>query len=370
MMSKLLITGFISFLGWSVCTLNVYAHPGWGIAVDRLGQVYFTDLKSVWKIDSRGKLSLFRESKDSHTHELNVDEDGNLYGAENSYDPATKRFFGGIWKKTTAGEFSYVVPLTDNISNGTSIWHDREGSTYHVAIYQDRELLVFKRLSNGIIKILAGSQKAARQYRQGVPYSVGGMAFGPDGSLYFVHGASISKLSAAGVLSGLVSNLRIESPSTDRANPITPTNLFGLTVDEFGNVFAADYGNRRVLEIASNGNLSPVETAVGSWLPTGVAAKGGSLYVLENEETPQHEQVRTRVRRIAPDGSTAVLAIVGGGSPPVDAAPSNMMVVDPKDAAANSSTYTFTSASATIVVSCLLAVLATLGLIRLSRVTR
>ena len=83
------------------------AHPAWGIAVDRKGQVYFSDLKTIWKIDAQGRLSVFRAGKD-HTHELNIDEAGNLYGAENAYDPATQRFFSAIWKMTPAGGFSYL----------------------------------------------------------------------------------------------------------------------------------------------------------------------------------------------------------------------------------------------------------------------
>src|SRR2546428_13119450 len=37
---------------------SINAHPGAGIAVDRLGQVYFLDTGSgLWKIDTRGKLT-------------------------------------------------------------------------------------------------------------------------------------------------------------------------------------------------------------------------------------------------------------------------------------------------------------------------
>src|SRR2546426_12380347 len=37
---------------------SINAHPGAGIAVDRLGQVYFLDKRSgLWKIDTRGGLT-------------------------------------------------------------------------------------------------------------------------------------------------------------------------------------------------------------------------------------------------------------------------------------------------------------------------
>src|SRR5688572_26979531 len=121
---------------WTTLVLaaGAQAHPAWGIAVDRHGQVFFSDLKTVWKIDGQGKLSVFRPGTgDRHVHDLNVDDGGNVYGADNSYDPATKRFSSAIWKMTPSGEFSYILPTTENPSVGTSIWKDRGGNMFHVA---------------------------------------------------------------------------------------------------------------------------------------------------------------------------------------------------------------------------------------------
>src|SRR5438128_8215286 len=45
-------------LGAVFLSTSVTAHPGSGIAVDRLGQVYFLDTGSgLWKIDTRGGLT-------------------------------------------------------------------------------------------------------------------------------------------------------------------------------------------------------------------------------------------------------------------------------------------------------------------------
>jgi len=370
MKSKLLITGLTSLSCLYACTIKVPAHPGWGIAVDRSGQVYFTDLKTVWKIDAQGKLSPFRISGESHTHELNIDDNGNVYGAENSYDPAAKRFFGGIWKMTPAGELSYVVPLTDDLAEGTSIWRDREGNMYHVAGDLDRELLVLKRSPSGAVTVLAGNPKAVRQYRQGVPYGAGGMAFGPDGSLYFVHGAAVGKLSGSGVVTDLAADIQIEASPANRTAPRSPTRLFGLAVDESGNAFAADYGNRRVLKIAPNGVPTTVIKADAPWVPTGVAARGGSIYVLENEETPRHDQARTRVRRISPDGSVAVLAMVGGGTAIADTAPTNAPNAELTAATTKESLSKYILAMTAVAGVCVLAMFAAYGLRRRSRVSR
>ena len=54
------------------------AHPGVGIVQDRRGNVFFTDLKQVWRITADGKISIW--VPDVHTHELCLDAEGNLYG--------------------------------------------------------------------------------------------------------------------------------------------------------------------------------------------------------------------------------------------------------------------------------------------------
>ena len=54
------------------------AHPGVGIVQDRRGNVFFTDLKRVWRITADGRMSVW--VPDVHTHELCLDAEDNLYG--------------------------------------------------------------------------------------------------------------------------------------------------------------------------------------------------------------------------------------------------------------------------------------------------
>lgn len=288
-------------------TAKAQAHPMWGIAVDQRGQVYFSDLKTIWRIDAQGKLSVFRAGGDRHTHDLNVDAAGNLYGADNSYDPATERFISATWMMTPAGDFSYLLSPTDNPPKGTSIWRDRDGNMYHVTHFPERDLLVLKRAPSGNVTALVGSSDAARNYRQGVPYSAGGMAFGSDGALYFVHGANVSKIKTNGALVPLARNLSVMNASE---NSTGGTTLLGLAVDAEGNAFVADHGNRRVLEITPAGQISTVIRAEESWFPTGVAVRGGELYILEEGHTPASRPTGTRVRKLSSDGKITVLATV------------------------------------------------------------
>lgn len=290
---------------------KAHAHPAWGIAVDRQGQVYFSDLTTVWKADAQGRLSVFRAKDDRHIHDLNIDGAGNLYGADNAYEPGTERFFSAIWRMTPAGDFSYLLAPTDDPPVGTSIWRDQAGNSYHASYFPEDQLLVLKRTPNGNVSVLAGNKDTARNYRQGVPYSVGGMSFGPGGALYFVHGANVSKISTTGTLTPLIRDLLIETSSADQAKANSLTQLFGIAVNAQGIAFVADYGNRRVMKITGDSQLTTLLRAEPPWFPTGVACLGNDVYVLEHSFTPAHAPMGTRVRKLSPDGRVTVLASVG-----------------------------------------------------------
>jgi hypothetical protein len=306
MTRALIITIAASFMLCVLLTAGGSAHPAWGIVVDRNNQIYFSDIENIWKIDAQGKLSLVRAGRD-HTHDLNIDDAGNLYGAENSYDPATQRFFSAIWKMTPGGSSSYLLAPTENPPLGTSIWKDRDGNMYHVTNFPEHELLVLKRTPSGDVVQLVGSSNALRSYHQASPYSIGGIAFGTDGALYFTHGANASKVTTSGALSSLARNVPVESAP---GKPAEETRLFGIVVDAQRDAFVADYNNRRILKITSAGATSTVARADPPWSPTGLALKDGNLYILEFGFTPPSTYT-PRVRKLTPDGRMTLLATVG-----------------------------------------------------------
>ena len=41
-------------------TTRTQAHPASGIVVDRSGNIYFSDLETVWKLDTLARLTVFR----------------------------------------------------------------------------------------------------------------------------------------------------------------------------------------------------------------------------------------------------------------------------------------------------------------------
>ncbi|HUQ30629.1 MAG TPA: hypothetical protein VM095_00850, partial [Pyrinomonadaceae bacterium] len=263
MTRSLLITALIFITLCALLAGEARAHPPWGIGVDREGRIYFSDLETIWKIEPGGKLTVFRAGVGGkHTHELNLDEAGNLYGEDLSYEPSTQRYTSALWKMTPAGGFTYILAPTNNPPKGMSIWRDRDGNTYsaHWKSNSEHETLLLKRTGEGNVTTLLGSAETARNFRQDVLYSVGGLAFGADGSLYVADGATIRKVSLSGVVTTLA-RIEPERPSQgsagkNAASPLADTRLLGLAVDQQGNVFAADIDNRRVLKVAPDGRVT------------------------------------------------------------------------------------------------------------------
>jgi sugar lactone lactonase YvrE len=299
---------------------SVSAHPAWGIVVDGQGQIYFSDIETIWKIDAQGKLTVFRAGVNGrHTHEITLDENNILYGVDNSYEPATQRSIAALWKITPSSEFSYVLAPTHNPPKAMTNWKDRAGNSYYVGQSDNtgREIFVLKRTPDGKVTTLAGNVKAGDEYRQVVLFSVGGMAFGTDGTLYFTDNSNVRKVTMDGRMTMLASNLPLENRAESPMPESPVTRLFGIAVDAQGTVFVADYGNRRVLKIASDGAISTVERAERPWSPTGVALKDGNLYILEFGFTPPSTYT-PRVRKLSPDGRIRLLATIGeNGNPAV-----------------------------------------------------
>jgi hypothetical protein len=339
------------------------AHPAWGVYVDPQGQVYFSDLETIWKVDARGRLSVFRAAAAGegarHTHEINGDEAGNVYGEDSMYEPATGRYTAALWKMTPSGAFSYVL-APGEAPKGMSIWRGRDGSTYASLRRNDaRGLMLLKRGADGTVAVLAGDKDAAGRVQQEILYGAGGMAFGADGTLYFAGGASVMKMTPDGIVSPFALDIPGEGAASDnsanapRSSASAPRpGILGIAVDTGGDVYAADHAGRRVIKVTPRGEVSTLARAEQPWIPTGVAVRDGNVYVLE-AGTPSGGHLNARVRKLSPDGRATLLATAGENvSPAVGPSPdtSNEGDEDAPAAPARRVPYAFVALAAGAVV--------------------
>ena len=291
---------------------RAHAHPPWGIVADGQGRVYFSALETVWKVDERGRLSVFRPGVSGrHTHELTLGEDGNLYGEDLTYEPAGERWITSVWKATPSGELSYLLAPTDSPPRGTSIWRDRDGNTYSVQSEDpSKGFMLLKRSPAGQVSLLFGDRAAFERWKQVILYNLAGTAFGPDGALYFTDRTDIFKAARDGTVKTLARNVA-GSPTPNQAKAGHYHGaLLGLAVDAQGVVYVADIEKRRVLKVTQEGVVSAVHTSEGAWMPSGVACADGSIYVLEFGTTPSGTNTPPRVLKLTPGGRPSVIASV------------------------------------------------------------
>ncbi|HEX8287495.1 MAG TPA: hypothetical protein VF556_05865 [Pyrinomonadaceae bacterium] len=281
---------------------QAFAHPAWAIVVDDKNQVYVSDLERIWKIDAEGKVSILVEK---HTHEMTFDKDGNLLGEELHYEPSTEKYTASLWKITPSGDISYVLAPTETPPKGISIWKNQTGDTFYsgqtaAAPY---EFFLLKRSAKGSVKVLLGDRERALRERQIVPYSLGGMAFAADGTLFVKNSSTVWKVAPGDRVSIFADK---ENLSPTAPDPM----LFGIAIDEGNNVYTADFNNKKILKIAPDKSVAIAVQSETGWSPTGVYYRNKNLYVLEGKDAAGG----VRVQKISPDGRASTVATIGGNS--------------------------------------------------------
>lgn len=315
-----MIKQLLIFIGVAACCLSLpqtaKAHPATGIVVDRSGNVYFSDLETIWKFSHDGKLSVFLAGQHGHhVHELSIDDEDNIYGANVSYNPSTDGWITNVWELRPDGKITYLLESTENAPRGMSIWLDHAGNMYSIDQnnHTKTQTLLLKRTPAGVVTTLAGGayghadgKGAAAKFS-----SVGGMAFGPDGSLYLTDGATIRKVTMDGDVTTIQKGLDFrDRKDQPRFLSGLSSSLTGLSVAPDGTIYAADSGNRRLLKITTRGNVETILRTEPPYFPNGVAAFGRDLYVLEFGLTLPNISSGPRVRKISGNGIETILTTV------------------------------------------------------------
>lgn len=272
------------------------AHPPYGLVADPAGNFYFSDLETVWRLSADGKLSVFRAPvPETHVHTLALAPDGAIEGDQNRYEPATQRFYSGLWRRTLAGAERAIVPLTDRAPAGAGLWQDRAGNRYTSQWLSsaDRRMVLLRRQPEGRVEIMFDESGGAPRPSQATVESVGGMAFGADGGLFFANRGVLRRLAPDGNVTTIY----------EGGNG---SNLRGLTVAPDGRVLAADMGAKAVLAVGADGIASTLYREAEPWLPTAVALSGDRLLVLEANAEPTEYEDRVRVIEVTKQGGRVV----------------------------------------------------------------
>jgi hypothetical protein len=271
----------------SLLPTPVLAHPGSGIVVDRLGQVYFVDTGSgLWKLDVRGTLIRIAAPR---FHWMTIDADDR---------------FAGV--RLPSGSGGDVVRVGANpallLASDFPLAMGHDGNLYSPTPGAGGRLDIRRLDPTGRSAVLASLP---------VPH-LNGLAAGPDGFLYFTENNAIRRISAAGRISTVAEHIILARcasiPGTDANDPL----LRGLAIDSSGVVYVAASGCGSLLKVTPDGKVTTALQLEGPWSPTAVALFGRDIYVLEYLHTAIEDRLQwvPRVRKLSPDGKSTVIATV------------------------------------------------------------
>ncbi|MFN8344370.1 MAG: hypothetical protein U0X91_05180 [Spirosomataceae bacterium] len=266
-MKKQFAIGILSLL----TTMTAAAHPGIGIVCDSKGNIFYTDLKQVWKIAADGKRSL--AVPHVHTHELFMDAQDNLFGEHLWYEgEKTDKWGTYAWQYTANGQIINLTGNVEGFQHGHPLCRDAAGNMY----WADRdkvEKYIFRKTPKGDIEVLySGKFTDIRwQFCQ------------KDGTFYFIDDNDLYKLTPR-------RKLVLVAKDVDDV-PITPPHtlsngnnhsIYGIWDDPQGNMYVAVMSKNQIRKITKEGTVSIVyESPLGLSPTGGVFDQQGDLWVLE-----------------------------------------------------------------------------------------
>lgn len=271
---------------------SVMAHPGAGIAVDRLGQVYFLDTGSgLWKIDAHGGLT---HLSGTLFHWLAIDANNRFAN--------TQLLSGALGEILKVGTNPTVL-----ISSDYPIAIGQDGNLYYPS-GPAGSLGIMRMIPSGVKSVLA--TLPAMVTGEPLPH-MGGIVAGPDSSLYYTEDSAIRRITMQGRISTVATVRALVNGSSIPATDQHPY-LRGLAVDARGVIYVADTGDARVLKITPDGKVTTLLQTQSPWSPTAVALFGSDVYVLEFLHTARdvRRDWLPRVRKIASDGTFTIIATV------------------------------------------------------------
>ncbi|HZN34539.1 MAG TPA: hypothetical protein VFB80_12000 [Pirellulaceae bacterium] len=279
------MTRLIGTLMLLVAVTAAQAHPGVGIVQDSRGNIFFTDLRQVWKVAPDGRKSV--AVPDVHSHELCLDADDNLYGEHLSGEGGKWRH--RVWRLTRDGSLSDVIPARDGFLRDDSFVRDKAGNRYWTEAGGPAKIL--KRSTDGRITTLATADLRA----------IGRMTVTADGTLFLIASGNLHRVTPDGKVMLVAARLSEHSPPPAEVAELN--YHMGIWSDAAGNAYVAVARERLVLQVRPDGSKKVAARSGDGWSPSGgMFDRDGNLWLLEYDAANA-----VRIRRTSPPGSERVI---------------------------------------------------------------
>jgi hypothetical protein len=270
---------FIFILGLT----KTFAHPSVSIIMDSKGNVYYSDLTQVWKIDTQGKKQVI--VRNVHTHELFIDKNENLYGEHLWYESETDTWKHYVWRLSVDNKLEKIIPDTKAFQKDFSFVQDRNENMYLPDDLGTCQKII-KKQSNGVQTKLGDECLTKIKW----------MTCTPDGIVYVIDNNDLKKIDKQGHVSLVVDKL------SEKKQDGSTSYLSGPNIDMNGNVYISDCDAGQVKKISVDKKISVFAKTNSPWFPSGsLLAPNGDFWILECSQTNE-----VRVERIAKDGRRIV----------------------------------------------------------------
>jgi hypothetical protein len=248
------------------------AHPGIGIVCDSKGNIYYTDLKQVWKITPDGKKSVVVPNV--HTHELYIDANDDLYGEHLWYNGEKLNTWGYyIWCLRHDGTLTKVKESTEGFRTDYSFVRDSAGNMYWVEQFTASRFK--KKAPDGTITTIA----------EGKFRDIRWSYCTKNGIYYFIDLDRLYKLTPDGKFT-LITDKLDDAPTVLGFLNDKRHRVYGIWTDTQDNIYVALLAAKKVKRISPDGTVQTVVHTREPWSPTGgVFDKEGNMWLLEGSIT-------------------------------------------------------------------------------------
>ncbi len=265
------------------------SHPGIGIVEDSKGNIFYSDLKQVWKISPDGRKAI--AVKNVHTHELYIDNKDNLFGEHLWYNGERLNTWGHyVWKLSAAGVFEKVIRDKEGFRDEEySFVRDHAGHMFFPDRKEDCQHVKVKNPDNSVVKLTNQCFKNIRW-----------MQVDRKGMVYVVDETDLKTINKQGV----VKTIQPEVSERKLTNLYQKDqhSVYGIWDDNEGNIYTAVYTGRLVKKFTPDGKIEIAAHTSLPWSPSGgLVDHKGNLWILENSITNE-----VRVERIAKDGTRQI----------------------------------------------------------------
>ncbi len=256
---------FYFLVGLVLFAPSLIAHGGVGIVRDPLGNVFYTDLVHVWKIDSKGGKTI--AIKDVHTHELWVGADGALFGEHLWYEERSDQWMHYVWR-LKSGEFNKIRSAKTGFNKDFSFVRDSQGFMYIV----NNENKTIERFKEDV--------PAKREVVAQIEHFVQWLSISEKDEIFFSDGFSIKKILPGNSPVFIVENLSDSNkPWSFNKNK---HDIMGMTITKNGKLFVTYAENRKIISVDVNGKITIEYEGGWPWTPTGILVDNNNvLWILE-----------------------------------------------------------------------------------------